>query len=335
MANCFWFRYSWFESLRVGITASSVFRLVSVGRARQARTGLQFRLARRFVPTRSPFTLLRATGFIWHWLASSGEHVNGLFHDRLPHSPTLLILPKPLRFSLTLVMSLITIAIGRRFSLQAQPDATVRLATMISVAIAPAPANKGKKLPAEPLAPEEVKALIRSCSTRAATGVRNRALIVTLYRAGLRVGEALALLPKDLDPINSTIRILHGKGDQARTVGLDAGAWAILQLWLDRRAALGINGHCRVFSTLKGQPVKAAYVRMLLPRLARKAGITKRCHAHGLRHSFAYELAGEGTPIHLIQAQLGHSSLATTDRYVRHLCPVAVVEAMKARAWSL
>ena len=197
------------------------------------------------------------------------------------------------------------------------------------------PANTGRKFPAEPLSSDEVKALLRACSPRAATGIRNRALIVVLYRAGLRISEALALLPKDLDLANGTIRILHGKGDQARTVGLDAGAWAILQLWLDRRAALGINGHCCVFSTLQGKPVKAAYVRTLLPRLARKAGIQKRVHPHGLRHSFAYELAGEGTPIHLIQAQLGHLSLATTDRYVRHLCPSDVVEAMKAREWSL
>jgi site-specific recombinase XerD len=197
------------------------------------------------------------------------------------------------------------------------------------------PTNKGRKLPPEPLAPEEVKALIRACSKRAATGIRNRALIVTLYRAGLRISEALALLPKDLDPTNSTIRVLHGKGDHDRVVGLDAGAWAILQLWLDRRAALGINGHARVFSTLKGRPVKPAYVRTLLPRLARKAGIDRRVHAHGLRHTHAFELAGEGTPIHLIQAQLGHASAATTDRYIKHLHPAAVVDAMKARTWTL
>ena len=206
---------------------------------------------------------------------------------------------------------------------------------MISTSIDHVPANKGRKLPPEPLSPDEVKALIRACSKRATTGIRNRALIVVLYRAGLRISEALALLPKDLDPANSAVRILHGKGDHDRVVGLDAGAWAILQLWLDRRAATGINGHARVFCTLKGKPVKSAYVRTLLPRLARKAGIDKRVHAHGLRHTHAYELAGEGTPLHVIQAQLGHSSLATTDRYVRHLNPAAVVEAMKARAWSL
>ena len=127
------------------------------------------------------------------------------------------------------------------------------------------------------------------------------ALIAVLYRAGLRISEALSLFPKDLDPANSTIRVLHGKGDHDRVVGLDAGAWAILEVWLERRAAAGINGHARVFCTLKGKPVKPAYVRGLLPRLARKAGIDKRVHAHGLRHTHAYELAGEGTPIHLIQ----------------------------------
>jgi len=206
---------------------------------------------------------------------------------------------------------------------------------MKSTTIDRVPANKGHKLPPEPLTAEEVKDLLRACSKRAATGVRNRALIVALYRAGLRISEALALFPKDLDAQASTIRVLHGKGDHDRVVGLDAGAWAVVQLWLDRRAAAGINGRAPVFCTLKGRPMQSAYVRTLLPRLARKAGIDKRCHAHGLRHTHAYELATEGTPIHVIQAQLGHSSVATTDRYIRHLNPAAVVETMKSRAWTL
>jgi site-specific recombinase XerD len=197
------------------------------------------------------------------------------------------------------------------------------------------PANKGLKLPAEPLTPDEVKALIRVCSKRAPTGIRNRALIVVLYRAGLRISEALSLTPKDLNAQAGTIRVLHGKGDKARVVGLDAGAWAILQLWLDRRAVLGISGRLPVFCTLQGKLVKPAYVRMLLPRLARRAGIDKRVHAHGLRHTHAFELASEGTALHVIQAQLGHSSVATTDRYIRHLNPAAVVEAIRSRAWTL
>lgn len=194
------------------------------------------------------------------------------------------------------------------------------------------PANKGRKLPPEPLSPEEVKTLIRACSQRAVTGIRNRALIVLLYRTGLRISEALALMPKDLDSQASTIRVLHGKGDQARLVGLDAGAWAILQLWLNRRPK---DKHAPVFCTLKGRPMKTAYVRTLLPRLARKVGIEKRVHPHGLRHTHAFELANEGTALNVIQMQLGHSSIATTDRYIRHLNPRIVVETMKARTWSL
>ena len=197
------------------------------------------------------------------------------------------------------------------------------------------PWNKGQKLPPEPLAPDEVRALIRTCSNRAPTGIRNRALIVALYRGGLRLDDALQLKSKDLNAGQGTIRVLHGKGDKSRVVGLDEGAWAILQRWLDRRTQLGMTGRQRVFCTLDGQPLHSSYVRALLPRLARKAGIEKRVHAHGLRHTHAFELANEGHPLHVIQSQLGHSSLAITDRYIRHLAPQEVVKVMRSRKWEL
>lgn len=197
-----------------------------------------------------------------------------------------------------------------------------------------APANKGQKLPPEPLTADELHSLLRTCSHRAPTGIRNKALIVTLWRAGLRCKEALSILPKDLDHAHGTIRVLMGKGKRSRLVGLDPEAWAVLQRWLDRRHELGINGRSPVFCTLTGEPLIPQYVRNLLPRLARKAGIEKRVHAHGLRHTHAFELANEATPIHVIQQQLGHSSLATTDRYIRHLNPQQVVDAMQARCWN-
>ncbi len=81
--------------------------------------------------------------------------------------------------------------------------------------------------------------------------------------------------------------------------------------------------------------MKDAYVRALLPRLARKAGVEKRVHAHGLRHSHAAELAAEGLPTNLVQAQLGHSSLATTDRYLRHIAPQQLIDAVRRRAWAV
>jgi site-specific recombinase XerD len=197
------------------------------------------------------------------------------------------------------------------------------------------PSNKGKRYPAETLKAAEVGSLLAACSRRAPTGIRNRALITVLYRGGLRISEALALEPKDLDRDGGTIRILHGKGDRSRTVGLDPEAFALVERWLDRRRDLGINGHRRVFCTLAGSPLSAAYVRALLPRLARKAKIEKRVHAHGLRHTHAAELAREGIPMNAIQAQLGHSSLATTDRYIRHIEPHELIETMRARKWEL
>src|SRR6266568_7978078 len=154
-----------------------------------------------------------------------------------------------------------------------------------------APANKGRKLPAEVLTADEVTRLIRACSHRAPTGIRNGALMVILHRAGLRISEALALRPKDLDPQAGTVRVLHGKGDKARTVGMDAEAFATIERWLDRRRKIGITDRVPVFCTLKGKSVHTAYIRGLLPRLARKAGVMKRVHPHGFRHTHAAALA--------------------------------------------
>lgn len=152
---------------------------------------------------------------------------------------------------------------------------------------------------------------------------------------GLRISEALALYPKDVDRKAGTVRVLWGKGGRARTVGLDPEAFAMIERWLDTRAKRGVNGRCRLFCTLDGKPIDSSYVRRLLPRLAAKAGIEKRVHAHGLRHTHAAELAREGFPVNVIQAQLGHSSLATTSRYLAHIAPQELIEAIQKRpAWQ-
>jgi len=196
------------------------------------------------------------------------------------------------------------------------------------------PANKGITLPPEILTPDEVNSLMRACSNRAPTGIRNRALIAVLYRSGLRLGEALALGPKDLDLQHGTIAVLHGKGDRRRSVGLDPGGVAIVERWTQRRKELGIAPRSPVFCTLAGKPLKPSYVRTLLPRLAAKAVIEKRVHPHGLRHTHAFELMMEGVPIPVIQRQLGHASLATTDRYLSHIAQRDVVEAIARRHWD-
>ena len=196
------------------------------------------------------------------------------------------------------------------------------------------PPNKGKTYPVEILTPNEIRAIAAQCSTTSTAGIRHRALIVLLYRTGLRIGEALALRPKDINLEIGSVVVLHGKGNRLRTVGIDPGANSHIEAWLDRRPTLGPPADAPLFCTFKGGPMNASHVRSLLRTLAGRAGIEKRVHPHGFRHTHAYELMMEGIPMPIIQQQLGHVSLATTDRYLSHIAPKLVIETMGQREWS-
>jgi site-specific recombinase XerC len=137
-----------------------------------------------------------------------------------------------------------------------------------------APANKGRTFPAEPLTRAEVEGLLAQCSPRSSTGLRNRALLTVLWRSGLRITETLELKPSDVDYTGGTVRVLRGKGRKARTVGLDAGGLAVVQRWHDRRRELGLRGGY-LLCTLAGGRLNDRYVRILLARLAERAGIEK------------------------------------------------------------
>ena len=195
------------------------------------------------------------------------------------------------------------------------------------------PANKGRTYPAEIPTRDEVGSMMKACSRKAPTGIRNRAIIVVMYRAGLRCLETLNLKLRDIDRDAGTIRIRRGKGGRPRTVGIDPSAIAVIEQWIATRANLGLNGG-PVFSTLTGGELATSYVRKLLPRLARKAGIDRRIHPHGLRHAFAVELAREGIPVVIIMRQLGHASLATTTRYLAGLSPEETIQAIRRREWE-
>ena len=182
---------------------------------------------------------------------------------------------------------------------------------------------------------DEVERLIRACSHRAPTGVRNRAMIAVLWRSGLRLGEALALRPKDLMVSEGILTVQHGKGDKLRRVGIDSGTVALISRWLEARTKLGIRGGSPLFCTLDGREIDQSYVRHLLPRLARKAGIEKRVHSHSLRHAMAVELEREGATLSAIRNLLGHSSVAVTDRYLRRHGGGEAVAFGRSREWSL
>lgn len=186
---------------------------------------------------------------------------------------------------------------------------------------------------ADVLTPEEVALLMRACSERSATGLRNRALIATFYRCGFRVSEAIALRAENVDGRTRTLQLRWGP--RARTVGMDGGSFAFLKRWIERREQRRIAPSSPLFCTLGGGPLSASYIRALLPRLARKAGLERRVSAETLRRTLALELALEGFAVDAIQAQLGHASPLTTSRFVARVAPDGLAAVLRRRQrWS-
>ena len=177
---------------------------------------------------------------------------------------------------------------------------------------------------------QDVRDLASACSRTAPTGIRNRSLVLTLAGSGLRISEALALKPRDYDPDNGLLRVQIGKGGKHRVVPIGMPeAQEALDRWLERRSALGITAHRTIYCTLDGKPIWTSYIRSMLPRLARKAGIQGRIHAHGLRHFHAATLAQAHCPIVHIQNALGHSSLSTTATYLKRIAPQDTFDAVR------
>lgn len=178
----------------------------------------------------------------------------------------------------------------------------------------------------EPLDRDEVRRLLDEPSKRYPTGVRNRALLAVLHGGGLRCSEALDLELRDFDRSRQTVHIRRGKGGGARIAVVGAEACERVEAWLAVRPDA-----VRLFCTLAGDPLSTRYVRAMVARLGRRAGIAKRCHPHGLRHTHASELAEEGFELRMIADQLGHRSVATTDAYIRHIAPHRRIAALGKR----
>lgn len=195
-----------------------------------------------------------------------------------------------------------------------------------------APPNKGKKFPVEVLTRAELLALVNACSSRSPSGIRNRALLMTYGVAGLRLSEGLALLPKDVDVDGGRITVLRGKGAKRRVAGCTPEAMTYIARWMDKRAAMGFTGRQPLFCTIArdvaGGPLNGAYVREMVKERAAKAGILKRCHPHGLRHTAAFHMMLAGMSLKEIQLQLGHTYSSTTDDYINHVTGRDVVAAM-------
>ena len=148
-------------------------------------------------------------------------------------------------------------------------------------------------------------------------GARWRALIVVLWRAGLRISEALALAESDLDPTRGSILVRRGKGGRRREIGMDPWGWEQLRPWLETRIELPVGAlFCVIAGQSRGRPWARAAVRSHLRRLAARSGVRRRFAPHQLRHAHAVEMACEGILLKVTQRQLGHANLGITSGYL-------------------
>jgi site-specific recombinase XerD len=193
------------------------------------------------------------------------------------------------------------------------------------------PHNKGLRYPADPPKVEEIIAVMRAAGDDA-HGRRLRGLIVILWRAGLRIQEALALAESDLDQRRGAVLVRRGKGGRRREVGMDAWGWEELQPWLELRLQLPVGPlFCVINGPTRGRHWSSAAARADLRRTALEAGVRRRFAPHQLRHAHAVELAHEGVPLIVIQRQLGHSNLGITSIYLQGIDNAEIIETVHAR----
>jgi site-specific recombinase XerD len=194
----------------------------------------------------------------------------------------------------------------------------------------PPATQQGQVYPADPPTVEEIVAVMRQTGDDR-HGARLRALIVVLWRGGLRVQEALALGERDLDPRGGSLLVRNGKGGRRREIGMDGG-WEQLQLWLSARLELPVGPlFCIIDGPTRGRPWSSAGVRVEFRRLAAQAGVRRRFAPHQLRHAHAVELAREGVPLNVIQRQLGHANLGTTSIYLQGIDTEETIATVHAR----
>jgi integrase/recombinase XerC len=146
-------------------------------------------------------------------------------------------------------------------------------------------------------------------------GLRDRAILETLYSAGLRVSELTGLNLEDVD-LDSGLATIRGKGKRERLALLGPPALTALGHWLARRGTLcGPRTGSAVFLNKNGTRLTSRSVGRLLVKYLTQAGIDPRTSPHTLRHSFATHLLDRGADIRSVQELLGHRSLGTTQIY--------------------
>ncbi len=179
------------------------------------------------------------------------------------------------------------------------------------------------KLP-ETLTKEERAKILTETDPGKPIGLRNLCILKLMANTGLRVSEALSLELVDIEWNTGKLKVRQGKGKKDRFLWINNDDLNLLIKWRDMR--FGDND--LLFTTKSGGPVYDVYMRQLMKRLRKKAGINKNIHPHTLRHTFATDLYRKTKDIMLVQKALGHADISTTMIYT-HIVDDELEEAMR------
>jgi integrase/recombinase XerD len=162
----------------------------------------------------------------------------------------------------------------------------------------------------------QVDALLAAPQGDSPHALRDRAMLETLYAAGLRVSELIGLRMVELSLADGLVRVI-GKGSKERVVPIGETARAALADYLKRgRSALLAGRSCEaVFVTARGSAMSRQMFWKLIRRYAQRAGIEAPLSPHGLRHAFATHLLNHGADLRVVQLLLGHADISTTQIY--------------------
>ncbi len=163
---------------------------------------------------------------------------------------------------------------------------------------------------------DDLFALLETPARETPAGLRDRAILEVLYGGGLRVSELCGLSMGDWDRSENVVRVL-GKGRKERIVPLGGKAAAALDAYFARRAELGQGRPIEnaIFLNQRGRRLTSRGVQKMIEKHVLACALARRVSPHALRHSFATHLLAGGADLRSIQKMLGHSRLATTQRY--------------------
>ena len=166
------------------------------------------------------------------------------------------------------------------------------------------------------LSEAEVEAILDAPDVDTTQGLRDRAMLETLYASGLRVSELVGLKTVQVSLDMNVIRIL-GKGSKERLtpLGEEAAAWISRYQRESRPDLLGARKSDALFVTARGGPMTRQSFWSLVKRYAAAAGIPRAISPHTLRHAFATHLINHGADLRVVQLLLGHADISTTQIY--------------------